>query len=541
MFLDDEGTIVGYIVNMEIDIFYDNGVLNKNKLRETWLINNYYDLWTKITKFSELNQIFGIKFSNLIYLYHNDINKIPICQWCSSNNRRFIGFQQGYDPFCSKSCAAAKSRPMAEIKKRERCLEKWGVEHTSKLDSVKEKQKNTNLSKWGFVSPTNNTTIKEKQIKTMIDKWGVPYSGMSNQLLSKSIKTRRDKYELEIKQRFNNLNLEVIEEGLFSIKCDKCHNNYEIRYSLLNLRYFRYGVEPCLICNPLQSYGKSSENEIITLLEKMGIEYIRGNRTILNGRELDIYIPEYSVAIEFNGLWWHCDLHKDKNYHLDKKVMCDNLGINLVHIWEDDWLVNKEIVIGRLKSLFNLFDRKIFARKCKIVEIDSKTAFNFLEMNHLGGGINSSVRYGLVYNNELVSVITFGKLRRGLGQKNNNGHWELYRFCSLSGIQVIGAFSKMIKHFDNSFKPKEIVTYANRDWSVKNSVYEKNGFNFIGYTPVNYWYFNSNLKRIHRFAFRKDVLVKNGADPNKTEIEIMRDLGWNRIWDCGNLKYSKKY
>ena len=74
----------------------------------------------------------------------------------------------------------------------------------------------------------------------------------------------------------------------------------------------------------------------------------------------------------------------------------------------------------------------------------------------------------------------------------------------------------------------------------KVTVYYKNGFNFIKITPPNYWYLKVGEynQRFHRFNYRKDVLVKQGNDINKTEFEIMRDLGYDRIWDCGTLKFE---
>jgi len=526
---------------IDLTIFYDNGNLNKNKLRENWVSNNYSSLYNDLINFRNNSNLSDIKFSNLIYLYHTNQNTIPKCEWCNENPKRFLGLTKGYDPFCSKKCASEKSRPDAETKRRENTLKKWGVDHTSKLNSVKNKQKETNLKKWGGISPTNNNEVRSKQKNTMFEKYGAEYSGLSSELLNKTLSTRRNQYEIEVKNRFPDLNIEVIKEGLLSIKCDTCNNDYEIRTPLLRLRYFRYGVSPCLICNPLQSYGKSNENEIINLLDEWNINYIRNDRKILNGKELDIYIPSHKIAIEFNGLWWHSELHKDKKYHLDKKIKCENQNINLIHIWEDDWNSKKDIVISRLKTLLGLYDRKIGARKCIVKEIDAKTSFSFLEENHLQGGINSSIKYGLFYNNELVSVMTFGKLRKGLGQKNTDNKWELYRFCSLKNTLVNGSFSKMLSYFEKNVNPKELLTYANRDWSDRDNVYEKNGFEFQNYTDINYWYFKDIYKRYHRFQFRKDVLVKSGKDINKTEKEIMYDDGWNIIWDCGNLKFLKKY
>lgn len=81
-------------------------------------------------------------------------------------------------------------------------------------------------------------------------------------------------------------------------------------------------------------------------------ECIRNNRTILTGKELDLYYPEKKIAIEFNGDYWHSDEFKDSNYHYNKYKQCKDLGITLVSIFEYDWNSRKEIIINYLKDLF---------------------------------------------------------------------------------------------------------------------------------------------------------------------------------------------
>jgi hypothetical protein len=137
--------------------------------------------------------------------------------------------------------------------------------------------------------------------------------------------------------------------------------------------------------------------------------------------------------------------------------------------------------------------------------------------------------------------MTLGRLRKSLGHKSKEGEWELLRFSSKTGITVSGAFSKLLNQFEKDVKPKKVITYANRDWSVDENLYEKTGFKFDSYTDLNYWYFNGLLKRQHRFNFRKNKILKLSGSSDLTEKEIMRNLGWNIVWDCGNIKYHKEY
>jgi len=523
-------------------IFYDNGKLNKNKLRSSWVKNNLPELYEKIEYFIIDNNISDLKFSNIIYNYLNSLKEIPKCVQCNIGERRFIGFQEGYNNFCSRKCASIFSLPSLLINRKINTIKKYGVDHTSKLESVKNKQMETNISKYGFKSPTQNKTVNDKQRKSMLDRHGVEYTGNSEILMNKVFLSRSVKYKSMIDNNYPDLNISIIEEGTFNIKCDKCNGSYEIKNELLRLRYFRYKVEPCLICNPLQSYKLGSENEISKFVESLGLDLIKNDRLILDGKEIDILIKDKNVAIEFNGLYWHSELYKDKNYHIDKKLNSIKKGINLIHIWEDDWLYKEDIVKSRLINTLGLNNTKIYARKCIIKVISSKESSIFLDMNHLQGSIKSSFNIGLFYNDELVSIMTFGKFRRCLGTNSINGKWELYRFCNKLNTSVIGSFSKLLKNFENSNNPDELITYINRDWSTGDNVYVKNNFKFVSNTPINYWYFNSKeVKRKHRFNFRKDKLVREGYDKILTEKEIMYNRGFNVIWDCGSIKYSKNY
>lgn len=286
-------------------------------------------------------------------------------------------------------------------------------------------------------------------------------------------------------------------------------------------------------------YRSKSEIEIEGFLKSMNVDVIVCDKKQLNGVELDLFLPKHNIAIEYNGLYWHSEKRgKTKNYHIDKTNKCLEKGIQLIHIFSDEWLFKKDIIKNRLKNLIKLNETKIFARKCSIVELTKEEKSSFLNDNHLQGNDKSSVCIGLKYDNIIVAVMTFGGLRKVLGSTNNDSDtYELFRFCSLN---VIGGFSKLLNHFIKNYKPKKIITYSNRNWSPSDdySFYSKVGFEFIGITKPNYSYTKKYDVREHRFNFRKDKLVKMGYDKNKSESQIMTELGYDRIWDTGNLKYE---
>jgi len=291
----------------------------------------------------------------------------------------------------------------------------------------------------------------------------------------------------------------------------------------------------CPFCVNIISH---QENEIAKYIESLGFNITTSDRKLLaDGKELDIIIPSKNIAIEFDGLYWHNEFRKtDKNYHLNKTIECNKNGLRLVHIFEDEWSDKKEIVKSRLKSILGINTDKIFARKCLIQEIDNKICKEFLEKNHIQGSINSSIRYGLFYDDELVSVMTFCKPRKNLGQENKDNEYELLRFCSKLNTIVVGGASRLFKHFIKEYNPSTIISYADRRWNT-GQVYENMGFEFTHFSEPNYFYIIGQ-QRYNRFSFRKDVLVKQGFDKNKSEHEIMIERGIYRIYDCGCLCYK---
>ena len=325
------------------------------------------------------------------------------------------------------------------------------------------------------------------------------------------------------------------QKNIYKFSCNDCNNTYEQYHN----SYFT-----CRNCHPL--IRSKYEQEIIQFLETFLSKetIIQNYRKLFNGSmELDIFLPNFNLAIEFNGLFWHSETggKKDKFYHLNKTLACEQNNIHLLHIFEDDWNNKKEIIKEKLKYLTkqnkNLY--KIFGRQCDIQEITFDEKQKFLETFHIQGNDISFINLGAFYKNELVSVMTFSKLNITKGyNKSIDDYYELSRFCSSYKYSCVGLFNKLLTNFIRKYSPKYIVTYANKCWSTKDNIYEKNGFKFVGETSPNYWYTNDYVNRIHRFNFTKQKLVSMGNDKTKTELQIMIELGYDRIWDCGHIRYE---
>jgi len=397
-----------------------------------------------------------------------------------------------------------------------------GVDHPSKNIDIQKNAKNTNLEKYG---DKNYRNVK-KMIQTNLEKYGVKNSFQSPE----SFQSKKNK----IIEKYKDNGLIDIKDKKYILKCDKDHL-VELDKTIFHNRMILKTIL-CTECNPIGDYHKSGmETEMYDFIKSVYVGKIEPNKKF-SYQELDVYLPNLNLAFEFNGVYWHNELNKNNDYHFKKTEFCEDIGIKLIHIFEDNWIYDKDIVISRILNLLGKSE-KIMARKCEIKEItDNKLSKNFLEKNHLQGFVGSQIKIGLFYNEILVSLMTFGSKRKAMGQKSIDGSYEMLRFCNKLNINVIGGASRLFKYFIEHYKPKEVISYADRSWS-SGDLYEKLGFKLIHKTKPNYYYVIGQ-KRYHRFNFRKDKLIKEGADPNKTEHEIMLEKGIYRIYDSGNLKYS---
>lgn len=338
----------------------------------------------------------------------------------------------------------------------------------------------------------------------------------------------------EVKERFGD------EFDLSKVKYVKSNKKVEI----ICKKHGSFFVTPnsflqghtCPSCN---RYCSKKEQELRNFIEEIlpneEIKYTV--RNVISHNELDIFIPNKKIAIEFNGIYWHNELYVKNNYHLEKLKKCNEQGIKLIQIFEDEWLYKQDIVKSRLKSILNQIDMKIYARKCEIREVTYKDAKEFLIKNHMQGNCTSKYRFGLYYNDELVALMTFGNLRKNLNQKKKENTYELLRYCNKQSTIVVGGASKLFKYFVETIKPNEIISYADRRWS-DGELYQKLNFKCEHDTKPNYYYVIGD-KRYNRFAFRKDILVSKYNCPKEiSEHEFCLQNKWHRIYDCGCFCYK---
>jgi hypothetical protein len=509
------------------------------KTKESWLSKNHPQLYTDIIEYCE-NLKINLSFKEKIYFFFNKLTERPKCLTCNSEIKFRDRFDKPYGEFCSVLCINSnKTEMLKRIKKT--MNDNYGVDYYPQHDEFLTKQKLSKLLKFGDENYNNhekgkNTKLEkygdfnynnhDKYKQTCIDKYGNDNFSKSTEYKNQTITS--------FKKTYDNINIiDVIKDNV-TILCDKCDSYYIVTKQLIYERNKR-NYEICTVCNPIgQNQRSGYENEICDFFNEKNIKYIPNKRISYGKSEIDIFLPDYSLGIEFNGLYWHNELFKDKNYHLNKTNLCNENKIELIHIFEDEWIYKKDIVKSILNNRIGFFSNKIYARKCDIREISSNDSKMFLNNNHIQGNVNSKVRIGLFYENNLVSLMTFSSGRIIMGGKKTE--WELNRFCNLINFNVIGGASKLLKYFIKKYTPEKIISYS--DIRIFNGgMYEKLGFVKISQSKPNYWYIINDIRK-HRFNYRKSILIKEGYDKNLTEQEIMFNRKIYRIYDCGNIRWE---
>lgn len=396
---------------------------------------------------------------------------------------------------------------------RETMFKKYGVHNPSQIEGHYKKSKQTLLDRYGVEHPS--------KIQEIVDKKRIERIGRLTDILPNNITFIGLINPPELLQElYENPNDRI------KFQCSIHNSIEEIPTETFKYRIREYG-SPCGLCSDISTAYSHKEKEIYNFLKaNTSFKIIENDRTLIHPYELDIVIPEKKVAIEFCGLYWHNDKRKDKKYHYDKLQMCRQIGYRLITIFEDEWDYKQEIVKQRLLYKLGVFDKTLWARKCIVKEISNKEAKEFNNKYHIQGHINSSIRYGLYYNEELVSLMMFSKPNISKGK---NKGLELTRFAT--SCNVVGAAGKLFNYFIKKHNPETIFSFCDLRWNT-GEVYNKIGMTLVGETPINYWYIKGN-SRIHRFSLRK----KKDEDKNISEKKL-RDLqGWHRIWDCGNYKF----
>jgi very-short-patch-repair endonuclease len=446
----------------------------------------------------QLNQLYpapGPLIQKFWLLVHDHNIDHAVCAK-SGRWRRYKGWKDGFSEFCGNQGSCECNRAYRQ--------ESWS-NRTPKLNQQSSiKRSATNLDRYGHEHASQHPEIKQKTAVTCMAKYGVPAATLNPAVLEKVKITNQQRYGVRFVQQ-----------------------NSEIRAKTRAIFEQQTGDSP-----NSEQWG---EVAIKQWLQDNSIKFEQWNRQVISPRELDFWLPDHQVAIEFNGIWYHRHAALgDRNYHHTKWKMCHNQQIRLIQIWEHELLAKPEVIFDRLSHVLKLHhSRSVNARQCSIRPVEFDEAKPFVDMLHLQGHVPSSHAWGLTYHDQLVALASFVKSRY-----SKSAEWELARYCVASGTNVRGGLGKLISHAQKQIGFSSLVSYSNLNWGLGEG-YAKTGFVLDHISKPNYWYFRGPKDVRSRVAFQKHKI--QGQAAGSTESEIAANMGFERFFDAGNAVWIRRW
>ena len=433
-----------------------------------------------------------------VLLCKNNLTSPGVCSICFTNERMMTTYAgNSLSKYCSKECSRNDKNRMREaVKKR---------------DS----------------KPENKEKSISKRRATMLEKYGVEYNSqraevkpnLAKNKMSVENRSRVNSYEWVYEQYITQGKTHEIIAREF--KLDKASITNALRFHGIDARH-GYSI----------SYG---QRQIFEYIESLGVKVILNDRkTLPERKEIDIYCPENSFAIEYDGLYYHGlgegYTIEQTRYHRWKVKEAAKLGVRLIRITEYEWNTSTELIKSMIRHQLRITERRVFARNCVVREISSKESRQFLERNHISGFAPANTHLGLFLGEELLSVCTFGKPRY-----RKDADWEIIRLASEINTSVVGGFQKLLVAFRKT-NSGSIMTYADQRISEGN-VYTKSGFRLLGETDPGYVWTDGDkvFSRYQTMRSNLTTLLGEKFDSTKSEESNMFSAGFKKYHNCGNL------
>jgi len=512
-----------------------NGEKSANALGKLIKNNEGLNNWILDKSIKLIEKYGDVKYTQMLYYVFSN-NTIEYC-FCGEP-KKWRNLTKGYNKTCGKrECVSRENNTSI----KEHYLNKFGVEHLFMTKTFKDNLKNKFMSKYGVDNPWKSEEIKQKIKNKNLELYGeTSWMKIEENSKKTALILSQKKFDDKIK-KIDDYNIPIIiknrDQKIITIECKICNEVTEASMSFINKK-IAAKQNPCFTCNPVNYSVSSYENELFEYVKSIYAgNIVRNDRKLLSGKEIDLLLPDSKIAFEFDGTYWHSEIFKEKDHAIAKKKIINNLGIKLYNIKEDNWVYKKEITKARIKNALGL-SKKIPARKCDLKIVTSKEEREFLEKNHIQGYVPSKIKIGLYYKDSLISIMTFGKKRLVTNSMDNTDSYELLRFCSEINHNIQGGASRLFNYFTKNYNPEHILSYQDNSWHTGN-LYEKLGFILKGITKQDYYWCRGNI-RYHRFNYRKDKLVAEGEDQNKTESQIMTERGYYKSWGQGSLIWIYK-
>lgn len=469
-----------------------------------------------------------VKLTERVFVILN--GDIGICK--RGNRRPFKTYEEGYyKSGCFNQCPCRRELQSKAIKSLPPRPKKEYVPHPltpEQHKAIMAHAREAYRKQTGLENPFQSEEVKEKSRNTMLEKYGVEHPTHMDNHLDKIRSTHREKtgfdYWTHDPEKLSSLNMSIEEVA----------NHFDIGYSTVQRKFKKYGFSI-----PSRSSG---EIAVETFIQSLGVKTVNSQRILPIGprkQEIDIFIPELNIGVEYCGLYTHSEnsTGKQRDYHQRKYEVAKDMGIRLITIFEDEWLKKRSICESRLKHILGKSERGPSARQCSIDEVSWKDASGFLDLHHIqGAGAPTKENFGLYHLGELIALMTFGNPRKIMGRRD--GFPELMRFTT-DGRNIPGAASRLFKAYQREHKPDGLISYCDLRWG-NGDLYRNLGFDLIGFTKPGFWFIDKTYtQRIHRSRLQKHMFLKEWNRPDLTGWELAQEFGYDRMWDCGSLKFQK--
>lgn len=484
-------------------------------------------------------QKFGKKYSfpNIENEFLNNKSRITVkCENCGRIfHKRVVDFLHS----THGGCFCTKKSMISYDELKDSCINYKIVKFDGKL-SIKE-------SHVTLICP-NHGKFKVKISSLLRNRYDCPYCDKMGTIKSQSgAEICAEICKISKNQVIPNVNTFIDIDTKMQFKCSVCGNVFERKPST----YFTTKLRKmCPFCNKNhvlevdkvqnnlnkswvkrhKSSTSQQEDEIADFITSLGVKIIRNDRQLLDGQEIDIYMPEYNVAIEVDGLYWHSEVRKDAYYHLNKTKRCTALGVKLIHIYEDEWINKKDVIKSMINHILFGFENKISARKCVIKEVENKIAYNFLDKNNLFGKCCGCTNIGLFYDDQIVFLMSIKQLK-------GTNTYEIIRMCSKIFTRVNGGVSKVLDYIIQNYNADKIVTKVDLRVSNGDTLHDLGFKRTMIETPDFYYVVNGERHKKTKFS-KRNLVMKYECPMEMTEHDFCLSKKWFRIYDCGKWVFE---
>lgn len=452
-----------------------------------------------------------VNIKHMLYHIAHGLNHVPQCANPDCNNHvKWDKHNQQYTKYCSYKCANYLTSKTTSQKRMQTNKEKYGGNAPACSKKVVLKAKQTNILRYG---EQYTQVFNERSKQSLLKKYGI-------------INVSQLHIDQQTRDLLNDKNFLYEQHVKKQQSLQKIARDLNVSDTTVNRCLKKHNI------HPERFYSSDGEIQIKQFLAEHNISFLSNVKNIISPFELDIYIPEYKLAIEYNGLFWHSEANgKTSSYHLQKTIECEKKGIRLIHIFEDEWRDQQQKCKDTLLHFLGKSEKGVFARLTTIKEITWKEAKKFLDAYHLlGAGSPGNYRIGAYDpNNNLIAVMVFGLPNN---EKSKN-IIELKRFVTNKKNNP-GLGSKMFFEAIKQKQYQEVIAFVDRRWftgSVKNHI----GFIKVGETKPAIWW-TDGKNRFHRRFMTKQQLIKQGNPQQLSKRNILLKYGFYRIWDCGKIK-----